>query len=144
MQTGAEVVVDSSVLVATLVDPGVSGEWAESVVSQGSVHAPELVRVEVVNVLRRLERARAITGNEAQAAYEDFMQLDLHLYIFEPFADRIWELRHNLTGFDAWYIALAEALDVPMATLDTKLVEATGPKCQFLTPGPWQVNEPGS
>lgn len=144
MQTGAEVVVDSSVLVAALVDAGVSGEWAESVVSQGSLHAPELVRVEVANVLRRLERTRVITGNEALAAYEDFMQLDLNLYAFEPFADRIWELRHNATGFDAWYVALAEALDVPMATLDTKLVEATGPQCQFLTPGPWQVNEPAS
>jgi predicted nucleic acid-binding protein len=47
---------------------------------------------------------------EANAAQDDLMQLDIELFPFEPFAGRIWELRHNLTSYDAWYVAIAEAL----------------------------------
>lgn len=62
------------------------------------------------------------------------MQLSLETFGFDPFADRIWELRHTVTGYDAWYVALAEALQLPLATLDSKLSTATGPKCAFITP----------
>jgi predicted nucleic acid-binding protein len=138
-------VADASVIVAALVDTGARGEWAETVLQRGHLYAPELLRVETTNVLRRLERARKITEPEANAAYEDFMELDIELHPFEPFADRIWQLRHNLTCFDAWHLALAEALDLPMATLDMRLAKATGPRCPFLTPGSYgltfQVDE---
>jgi predicted nucleic acid-binding protein len=49
------------------------------------------------------------------------MQLDMELFSFDPFADRIWELRHTVTSYDAWYVALAEALRLPLATLDARL-----------------------
>jgi len=62
------------------------------------------------------------------------MQLSLETYGFDSFAERIWELRHTVTSYDAWYVALAEALQVPLATLDTKLATASGPRCTFLTP----------
>ena len=62
------------------------------------------------------------------------MALELELHLFEPFSDRIWELRHNLTSYDAWYVALAESLDMPLATLDNRLAGTEGPKCRFLTP----------
>ena len=52
----------------------------------------------------------------------------------KPFAQRAWELRHNLTSYDAWYVAVAEALGLPLATLDEGLARASGPKCDFLTP----------
>lgn len=135
-------VVDSSVIVAALIAGGVNAEWAETVNAKAPLYAPELARVEVINVLRRLERAGRITAEEATAACEDFMELDLELHAFDAFAERSWELRHNVTSFDAWYVALAEALDVPMATFDAQLASAKGPMCPFLTPGPWQVNEP--
>ena len=64
------------------------------------------------------------------------MQLDIDLFPFEPFADRIWELRHNVTSYDAWYVALAEALKLPLATLDEPLSKSNGVTCKFLTPGP--------
>ena len=129
------VVVDSSVVVAALVDTGDNGAWAEKILKQDDLYAPELLRVEAANVLRRLERAKEITEQEANAAFEDLMELDVELHAFEAFSERVWDLRHNVTSYDGWYVALAEALDLPLATLDTRLVKAEGPKCRFLTPG---------
>jgi predicted nucleic acid-binding protein len=127
-------VVDASVLVGALVDSAPHGEWAEAVIEGGFLHAPELARVEATNILRRLERAKKISAAEANAAFEDLQQLNIELLSFEPFAERVWELRHNLTSYDAWYVAVAEALRLPLATLDERLVKASGPTCGFLTP----------
>ena len=127
-------VVDASLLVAALVDSGPDGAWAEEVVSDGPLYAPELVSVEATNILRRLERAKQITSAAANAAYEDLLQLDLDLFPFQPFAQRIWELRHNVISYDAWYVALAESISLPLATLDKKLAKTKGIACEFLTP----------
>ncbi len=128
------VVVDASLLVAALVDSGPEGVWAEEVVAAGPLYAPELVNVEATNILRRLERAKQITTAAANAAYEDLLQLDLELFPFHPFAQRIWELRYNVTSYDAWYVALAESIALPVATLDKKLARTKGVACEFLTP----------
>jgi predicted nucleic acid-binding protein len=128
------VVIDASVLVAALVDTSEHGGWAEDVLGSGPLHAPELAQVEAANILRRLERTKEISSSEANAAFDDLMQLSLELFSFEPFADRIWELRHAVTSYDAWYVALAEALQLPLATLDIRLSKASGPTCRFLTP----------
>lgn len=128
------IVVDSSVLVAALIDAGPPGSWAEDILASGSLHAPELVRAEATNVLRRLERAKRINTAEANAAQDDLMQLDLELFAFDPFADRVWELRHTMTSYDAWYVAVAEALHLPLATLDEKLAKASRANCEVITP----------
>ena len=122
-------------LVAALIDSGPHGAWAETILAGGSLYAPELARAEATNIFRRLERAELITTPEANAARNDLMQLDIDLFPFEPFADRIWELRHNVTSYDAWYVALAEALKLPLATLDQPLSKSNGVTCDFLTPG---------
>ena len=127
-------VVDASLLVAALVDSGPDGAWAEEVVADAPLYAPELVSVEATNILRRLERAKQITSATANAAYEDLLQLDLELVPFQPFAQRIWELRHNVTSYDAWHVALAESISLPLATLDKKLARTKGVTCEFLTP----------
>jgi predicted nucleic acid-binding protein len=128
------IVVDSSVLVAALLDSGPHGAWAETVLAAGSLCTPQLARVEATNIFRRLERAKLITTSEANAAQDDLMQLDMELFSFEPFAGRIWELRHNMTSYDAWYVALAEALKLPLATLDQPLSRSKKVACKFLTP----------
>ena len=128
-------VIDSSVVIAALVDSGPHGDWAEEVLASGWLLAPELVRAEATNIFRRLERAKLITTPEANAAQDDLMQLDIDLFPFEPFAGRIWELRHNVTSYDAWYVAIAEALKLPLATLDEPLSKSNGATCEFLTPG---------
>jgi predicted nucleic acid-binding protein len=62
------------------------------------------------------------------------MQLELQAFPFDPFAERVWQLRHNLTSCDAWYVAVAEALELPLATLDKRLARAAGRVCIFLVP----------
>lgn len=128
------VVVDSSVVIAALVDTGANGAWAEQILEQDGLYAPEHLRVEAASVLRRLEREKKITQQEANAAFEDLVELNVELYAFEAFADRTWELRHNVSIYDGWYLALAEALNLPLATLDGRLARADGTKCRFLTP----------
>jgi predicted nucleic acid-binding protein len=128
------VVVDASLLGAALVDSGKEGRWAETIVAENDAVAPELVLVETSNVLRRLERAHVISTIEATGAQRDLMRLNLELFPFSPFAERVWMLRGNLTSYDAWYVALAEALSCPLATLDKRLSRASGPTCSFITP----------
>ena len=128
------VVVDASVLVAALVDSGREGVWAESTMAEGALAGPELVLAEVSNILRRLERIGEISTLEANSAHRDLLRLDPDLFPFAPFADRVWALRSNLTSYDAWYVALAEALECPLVTLDRRLNRATGPTCEILTP----------
>ena len=128
------VVVDASALVAALVDSGRTGTWAETVISQSPLAGPELVLAETSNILRRLELAGEISRLEAANAYRDLLRLELTLFPFAPFSERIWELRSNLTSYDAWYVALAEALGCGLVTLDAKLGRATGPRCEIIVP----------
>ncbi len=128
------VVIDASALVAALVDSGSEGDWADEVTASGPLLAPELVLVETANTLRRLEASNAITRLEATSAFRDLLRLELELFPFAPFAQRVWELRGNLTSYDAWYVAIAEAFECPLATLDRRLRHAAGPTCAFLAP----------
>jgi predicted nucleic acid-binding protein len=90
-------VVDASLLTAALVDNGPEGRWAEAVIGAGTLIAPELILVETANVLRRLEAGRDISALEATSAHRDLLRLDLELFPYAPFAERVWELRNNLT-----------------------------------------------
>ena len=130
------VVVDASALVAVLIDSGREGEWAESMLSDSAPAGPELALVEASNILRRLERAGEISRLEATSGHRDLLRLDVALFPFAPFAERVWALRHNLTSYDAWYVALAEALGCPLLTLDERIGRAHGPRCRIVTP-PW-------
>lgn len=127
------IVVDASVLVAATTDSGRDGAWAESVLAPGDLAAPQLVLVEATNVLRRLERERVLDPRDAEEARRDLLLLPVELFPFDPFAERIWELRQTVSSYDAWYVALAEAIDAPLATLDRRLRRASGPRCTFLT-----------
>ena len=127
-------VVDASVLVAAAVDNGIVGTWAESVIAQGGLLAPHLVFAESANALRRLESATALGRLESTSAHTDLVRLDLQLVPYEPFADRIWALRGNLSSYDAWYVAVAELAELPLATLDRRLARSHGPACEFLLP----------
>jgi len=128
------VVIDASALVAALVDSGSEGDWADDVTASGPLLAPELVLVETTNTLRRLEASGTITRLEATSAFRDLLRLELELLPFAPFAERVWELRGNLTSYDAWYVAIAEAFECPLATLDRKLSRSAGPACDFTMP----------
>ena len=127
------VVVDASVCVAALVDGGPEGRWAETLFAEQPLSAPQLILVESTNVLRRLTAAGRLSDLDASTAHRDLLSLPVELYPFEPFAERVWSLRHDVSAYDACYVALAEALDAPLATLDRKLSNAAGPLCEFLS-----------
>lgn len=127
-------VVDAAAMVAALLDSGTAGQWAEQAIAGRTLVAPQLMVVESLNILRRLEQAAEISELEAAAAQRDLHDLPIDLLPIRPFEARIWQLRNNLTCYDAWYVAIAEALDVPLATLDRRLARATGPRCSILVP----------
>ncbi len=132
---GAElIVVDASVVVAALVDSGPDGRWAERLLASHALAAPHLMPVEVANILRRAAAAGEITQDVASLAHADLELLRIDLFPYAAVAQRVWELRHNITAYDAWYVALAERLEVGLATLDVKLARASGTKCDFLLP----------
>jgi predicted nucleic acid-binding protein len=127
--------VDASVAVAALIDNGMVGAWARAQLEGDQLIAPHLMPVETANILRRAALRGDISQDVASLAHTDLLALAVDLYPYEPFATRVWELRLNVTAHDAWYIALAEAFDVPLATLDGQLTRANGPRCKFTTPG---------
>jgi len=127
-------VVDASLVVSALVDGGAAGSWAESLLAGEPLSAPHLMPVEAANILRRAAAAGEISADVAAMAHTDLLDLRVELFPYAPFAPRVWELRGNLTSYDAWYVALAEFLCSRVATLDLKLARATGPRCGFDTP----------
>jgi predicted nucleic acid-binding protein len=126
-------VVDSSILVAALVDDGPVGRWAERLIGADPLAAPAMIQAEVTNVLRRMELSGEISPIEAALAHSDLAALDIELFPFQPFSNRIWELRRSVTSYDAWYVAMAEALDLPLATLDRRLARNKDATCAFVT-----------
>ena len=136
------IVVDASAVVAALVDGGPEGEWAAEVLSGSELAAPHLMPVEVANILRRAALAKDVTDDAAAQAYHDLLDLNVRLYPFEPFAARIWQLRQTVTAYDAWYVALAEAIGGELVTLDERLARAPGVTCAFRTPAAAYRNRP--
>jgi predicted nucleic acid-binding protein len=91
-----------------------------------SLHAPHLLDVEVTQVLRRFVREKAITEDRAQEFLDDLADLPLHRYPHDFLLARVWDLRANLTAYDAVYVALAELLDAPLLSCDRKIASASG------------------
>ncbi|HEY5675607.1 MAG TPA: type II toxin-antitoxin system VapC family toxin [Myxococcales bacterium] len=129
-------VVDGSLVVAALIDAGREGTWADGLLGSDALAAPHLMPVEVANILRRAVASGELTADTASMAHADLLALRIDLYPYGPFSPRVWELRDNVTCYDAWYVALAEALDAPLATLDVRLSRAAGPRCRFQLPPP--------
>lgn len=127
-------VVDAGFVAAALVDSGPVGTWADQSIVTNQLAAPHLMPVEVASVLRRAGLAGEISIDTAAMAHADLLSLSVELFAYEPFATRIWELREDVSAYDAWYVALAESLNATLATLDLRLSKASGPMCPFATP----------
>ncbi len=91
-----------------------------------SLHVPHLADLEVAQALRRYVRERDLDAGAAAAALDDLRALDLQRHAHEPLLERIWELRQNLTAYDAVYVALAEVLDCAVLTTDAPFSRAPG------------------
>jgi predicted nucleic acid-binding protein len=120
------IVLDASAAVEFLLLTPIGSRVQEKILADGeSVHAPHLLDVEVVQVVRQLAATGLISIGRAKQAVEDLLNLSLIRHPHVPWLSRIWELRHNLTAYDATYICIAEALDAPLLTCDRKLARAT-------------------
>jgi predicted nucleic acid-binding protein len=124
------IVVDASVVVGLLEDSP-QGEQLRRRLAGELLSAPELLDLEVVMVWRRLARAGRLEQRRALQALSDLDELELRRARIRLLIPRIWELRDNLSAYDASYVALAEALDAPLLTADARLTRATGPRCRF-------------
>jgi predicted nucleic acid-binding protein len=129
---GGVVVVDASALVAVLADAGPAGAWVAATIVGSSLAAPCLALFETANILRRQANASALDQTEATLAHADLVALPIELWPYAPVADRAWELRENVTAYDASYVALAEFLDAPVVTLDARLARSPGTRCRVL------------
>lgn len=125
------IVVDASVLAPALAyDTPEAARTRGQLGDQENLFAPEIVDLEVAAVWRGALRAGRLDDDRAQLAFTDLAALRLIRASHQPFMARVWELRHNLTPYDAAYVALAETLDATLLTADRKLTRAPSLRCE--------------
>lgn len=125
------IVVDASVLAPALADDDTDGDRARERLRGERLVAPELVDLEVVSVLRRAARAGRLEERRSAQALADLAALPLRRVSHLPLLPRVWELRDNLTAYDAAYVALAEVLGALLLTADGPLKRAAGIRCEI-------------
>ena len=121
------IVLDASAAVDWLAQTAAAQRIENRIFSRNqSLHAPELLDLEVAQVLRRLVREGALPASRAEGAIEDLLDLRITRYPHLVLLPRIWQLRHNLSAYDAAYVVLAEKLGATLLTRDAKLASAAG------------------
>lgn len=121
------IVLDASAVIELVLSTEPGRRVAEEIApSEISLHAPHLLDVEVAQALRRYVQSRMISSERASRALEHLSQLDLNRHEHLALLPRIWALRDNFTAYDAAYIALSEALEAPLLTLNARLAGAPG------------------
>lgn len=122
-------VVDASVLAVALADDGSDGDQARARLEREELAAPELLDLEIASVLRSQLGAGMVDARRADLALRDLAAVPVRRAPHRFLVSRCWELRENLTIYDASYVALAEALEVALLTGDSRLARAPGPRC---------------
>lgn len=128
------IVCDASALVALLLDSGSDGRWVTATIAGSDLAAPNLVEFETANIIRRHELARIVSTDQAAQAHVDLLDLTIEQWPYELLAARVWELRRNLSNYDASYVALAELIGATLVTLDGRIGGAPGLRCTVTTP----------
>ena len=119
-------VVDTSAVLGALVGRPPDRRLVDRLSSGGDLCAPHLLDVELLHALRRLVIGGQLSEDRAADARDDFADLAVARHDHVALADRSWELRHDLTAYDATFVALAELLGVPLVTCDARLADAPG------------------
>ena len=130
----SQVVCDASALVALLLDGGADGQWAARALTGVELAAPTLLAFEAANIIRRFELAGTVSADQASQAHDDLVALAIEYWSYELLLPRVWELRHNLSSYDASYVSLAELIQAPLITLDLRISRAPGLRCAVTTP----------
>jgi len=121
------IVTDASAIVAILLRLDQAEGILERIFDdRETLHAPQLLDVEVAQVVRRYWRAGELTAARGAEALSDLASLPVQRYPHEPLLGRVWQLRNNVTAYDAVYVALAEGLDAVLLTLDSALGRIPG------------------
>ena len=121
------IVLDASAAIEWLLQTAVGRQIEKRIYSrQESLHAPHLLDLEVAQILRRLERNGAITLSRAGEALQDLSDLRINRYPHDLLLPRIWQLRQNLSAYDAAHVALAEILSAPLITREARIGSASG------------------
>ena len=121
------IVVDASAMLEALLrTPAATAVEKRLFESSQTLHAPHLLDVEVAQVVRRYAANREIDAERGRMALADLADFPLHRYPHDFLLPRVWDLRNNLTAYDAMYVALAEVLDAPLLTRDRRLATASG------------------
>ncbi len=123
------IVTDAGVLVAVFVDDGIWGDTARGRLRGEELAAPELVDLEVISALRGLLRVGKVDERRAREALADLRDLSLRRASHRELMTRCWDLRDNLTAYDASYVALAELLGATLVTADARISRAPQIKC---------------
>jgi predicted nucleic acid-binding protein len=123
------IVVDASVLAPALGDDGTSGDLARDRLRGEQLVAPALIDLEVASVWRRQSHAAQLPERRVALALSDLIDLPLERVAHHRLLKRCWELRDNLSTYDASYVALAEVLDVVLVTADRRMAAAPGIRC---------------
>jgi predicted nucleic acid-binding protein len=126
LEARSVIVVDTSAIVDLLLELPVNDELHARLVAAPQLHAPHLVDVEFLSVLRHLSRRGELSVDAAAMALENFDDLPIERYPLVMLGPRIWALRHTLTAYDAAYVALSEMLGLPLVTSDARLSRAGG------------------
>lgn len=124
------IVVDASVLAPALADDDTDGDRAREHLRGEQLVAPELIDLEVVSTLRRAARAQRLDWRRSTQALADLAAFPLRRVPHLPLLARIWELRDNLSAYDASYVALAESLGTVLLTADGRVRRAGGIRCE--------------
>jgi predicted nucleic acid-binding protein len=130
----SRVICDASALVALLLDGGSDGEWVTQALGGADLIAPSLVAFETANIIRRHDIAGLVSADQAAQAHADLLDLGIEHWPYELVAARAWQLRHNLSVYDASYVALAELTGATLVTLDRRIAGAPGVRCTIATP----------
>ena len=128
------IVADASAVLAALMDLGPNGTWANALLARHPIAAPHHMPVEATSALRKAVRAGTASPETASLVLAELGDLRIAYYPFAPFAERTWSLHTHVSSYEAWYVALAEALDAPLVTLDHRLANAHGLHCAVWTP----------
>ncbi len=130
-----QAVCDASAIVAALLDSGPDGRWATEALAGADLAAPSLLPFEVANIIRQHELAGFVGADQAAQAHADLLDLAIEHWPYELIAARVWDLRANLSAYDASYVAVAELIDARLVTLDRRLARAPGLRCVVVAPG---------
>lgn len=122
-------VVDASVLAPVVADEGDDGQRFRERLRGETVIGPDLLRLEVVSVLRRHAANGSLTAEQANDAVDDLLAFPITVFPTASLLNRVWQLRHNVSAYDSCYVALAEAVEHPLLTADRRLADAPGVRC---------------